>query len=323
MDEPSISIIICTWNRCQLLAETLKTLQSQRIPVACKIEVLIIDNNCTDQTAAIVKEFQKNWGLGDLRYFFEPKQGKQFALNHAIVNATGAILAFTDDDVILPNDWIKNILEIFSRQDVELAGGKTLLVWPHNKPPLWFRQSMLSVVAGVDHGDQRLCPPPPDYSPAGTNLVARSWVFQRIGLFSETHYRHEDYELGVRAVRHGIMVEYNPRLIVYARVPENILNKAYFRRWYFNLGITTATSMRDHSPSLFGVPRWIWRQLLVDVLAAGTYWLARSSDKEFEHELLSIKLLGYVSSTWCQKLWPARHPKWVRYWTQKLGAKFV
>lgn len=321
MTIPSISIIICTWNRCQLLAETLSTLRLQELPIPCEIEVIVVNNNSSDQTAAVVHDFATNWPLGTLHYLHESTQGKQFALNLAVRNALGEIFAFTDDDVILPKDWVANILNVFSDPQLELVGGKTLLLWPNGLEPAWFRANMLAVVAGVDIGDKKLCPPPPDYAPAGTNLIARRSLFTRVGLFSETHYRHMDYEFGIRAARNGAVIQYDPTLVVYTRVPKEILNKNYFRRWYFKLGIAAA-AVPTSTPVLLGVPRWIWRQLLEDILTIIFYTLRGRSDPIFDREVRAAQLLGQLSSVWHKKLWPSSHQRWIERWSQKCGVNF-
>ncbi len=322
MIEPFMSVIICTWNRCNLLAEMLETLRCQRLSEYCNIEVLVVDNNSSDQTAALVQKLQTTWTLGRLSYVFEGKQGKQFALNHAVMSAAGNILVFTDDDVILPEDWLENILKVFSNEQVELAGGRTLVLWPGGQRPQWFRPSMLSVVAGVDHGDQRLFPAPADFFPAGTNLIARRAIFNRIGLFSESCYRHEDYEFGIRALKKGVRIGYNPNLIVYTRAPSAILNKRYFRHWYFNLGVMAATLSKQNTPVLLGIPRWVWRQLIMQVTVASAYRIRGQPDEGFEHEVLAIKLLGYITATLCQKFRPANFQRLVENCSRRIGARF-
>lgn len=319
----SISVIICTWNRCKLLAETLKTLQCQKNLGLHEIETIIIDNNSSDQTASVVRDFIADWPLGKLYYLYESKQGKQFALNLGIKKSSGEVLAFTDDDVILPDDWILNILKIFGNSQVELVGGKTLLLWPDNLMPIWFKASMLAVVAGVDLGDKILFPPPFGYAPAGTNFIVRRSLFDRIGLFSETHYRHMDYEFGIRAANNKAVVKYDPTLVVFTQVLKGVLNKRYFRRWYFKLGIATVIEAQPLVPMFFGVPRWVWRQLIEDILAVLFYKIRyKANEKIFEREVHAIQLIGWIASIWHKKLWPSTHEKWVERWSQKRGVDF-
>lgn len=317
-----ISVIICTWNRAPVLDRTLETLRRQKWEGGARVEVLVVDNNSTDATFDVVRKRQDAWPLGELRYLREQRQGKQFALNFGVRSASGKILAFTDDDVLVPEDWIASILHVFSDQAVEMAGGRTLLLWPESGPPRWFRTTMSAVVAGVDLGVEPLQSVPEDYAPAGTNAIIRRSVFDRIGLYSEAHFRHMDYEFGQRALSSGVAVVYDPRLVVKTEVPLEIVNKRYFRRWYFKLGIAEAMQAQNSYPMLFGVPRWIWRQLLQDILTVGLGLICGQSDKVFEREVFIAKFFGYIASVWHKKLRPSMHQQWVERWSQKKGVNF-
>jgi glycosyltransferase involved in cell wall biosynthesis len=286
------------------------------------IEVLVIDNNSSDNTEKVVASFQPGWPLGELRYLHESKQGKQFALNHAIRNAKADILVFTDDDVVLSANWLQKIVEATSDTTIDLIGGKTLLIWPDGKPPPWFHPSMLAVVAGVDLGEKRLNSPPDDYAPAGTNMIVRRTLFDRVGYFSESHYRHMDYEFGIRAMHAGANVVYDPALVVYTHVPAGTLNKKYFLRWYFKLGIAEAMHSNDHSQRLFGLPRWIWRQLANDFLLVIWNFLRFRLNILFKYEVHVSQRIGYIVAIWHQRLWPNTHQQWVERWSQKHGVKF-
>jgi len=318
----SLSIIICTWNRSDSLDATLCSLETQKIPESCKIEILVVDNNSSDNTRDVIHTHQTKWSSGQLRYLREERQGKQFALNLAIQHAVGDILAFTDDDVFFGKDWIIGIVECFSNLQIDLVGGKTIPMWPTTGPPAWFQHSMLAVVAGSDCGDVPLKTLSPDYAPAGTNMIARSSLFKRIGYFSETHFRHMDYEFGTRAQRSGALIAYRPELVVYAPVDPAIINKRYFRRWYFKLGIASSMRSMDATPRLFGVPRWMLRTISGDALKSLWERLRFGGDYSFERETRLFNLLGYVCSAWYRRVCPSAHAHWMQQRSQKKGAIF-
>ena len=94
-----LSIVICTWNRAESLRVTLGSLNEQLPCDSHSIEVLVIDNNSSDHTKQVVDEALGTWRFGTLRYAFESRQGKQFALNHGINLCTYDVIAFTDDNV--------------------------------------------------------------------------------------------------------------------------------------------------------------------------------------------------------------------------------
>ena len=78
-----ITVILCTYNRCQSLPGALDSLAASRLPADIVWEVLVVDNNSSDQTQAIVQDFSRRYP-GRFRYIFEPNPGKSFALNTGI-----------------------------------------------------------------------------------------------------------------------------------------------------------------------------------------------------------------------------------------------
>ena len=88
-----ITVAICTWNRAELLRQTLEGIQSLRVPRGLDWELLIVNNNCTDHTDAIIKTF------GDrlpIRGLVEPEPGQSNARNAAARHATSDYIIWTD-----------------------------------------------------------------------------------------------------------------------------------------------------------------------------------------------------------------------------------
>jgi glycosyltransferase involved in cell wall biosynthesis len=312
-----VSVIICTWNRSALLAKTLSSLKEQvrHSPVA--VEVVVVDNNSTDQTRQLVHSLSMEWPAAALRYEFEPKQGKQFALNRGIRLASYSVLAFTDDDILFPHDWITQAHALLKDGSTDLVGGQTKPSWPGGVPPSWYSQEMQAIVGGVDLGSRRLEPAPVTYAPAGGNLVARRDLFDRIGLFSEAHFRHMDFEFGMRCQAKGVRIAYDPRLTVEAPVDPMILTKRYFRRWSFKAGIAQDV-VDDQSRSAWRrVPLWRYRQALGDALFLVFGGLTRPAAERFNHELRFWRNLGAIVSAWHCWIRPSGHDSWVARLSQK------
>ena len=103
-----ITVILCTYNRCQSLVRALDSLAASILSETIEWEVLVVDNNSSDQTKAIVEDFCRQYP-GRFRYLFEPQQGKSYALNAGIREARGDILAFVDDDVTVEPMWLQNL----------------------------------------------------------------------------------------------------------------------------------------------------------------------------------------------------------------------
>src|SRR5262245_39522139 len=120
-----ISAVITTYNRSEMLAEALNAVLNQETGGVC-YEVVVVDNNSTDNTRATVEAFIAK-GHSNLRYVFEPKQGIAHGRNAGVGAARGDIIAFTDDDVVVTGNWIATIKRAFDENpDVDFIGGKIL-----------------------------------------------------------------------------------------------------------------------------------------------------------------------------------------------------
>jgi len=86
MSKADVSLVICTYNRSQLLRHTLESITRLRPPMGAKWELLVVDNNSSDDTRPVAESFAERVPL---RYIFEPRQGKTRALTRALQEATG------------------------------------------------------------------------------------------------------------------------------------------------------------------------------------------------------------------------------------------
>ena len=93
-----VTVIIVTYNRCQSLAKTLESVALSSLPTSVEWEVLVVDNNSSDQTLQVAEDFRARYP-GRFRYLRQPNPGKSFGLNAGILASRGDILAFIDDDV--------------------------------------------------------------------------------------------------------------------------------------------------------------------------------------------------------------------------------
>jgi glycosyltransferase involved in cell wall biosynthesis len=108
-----VSVIVCTYNRCRSLARALESLSASVMPATAEWEVLVMDNNSNDGTREVAQRFCE-LNPSHFRYLFEPTQGKSHALNTAIRESSGEILAFTDDDVAVEPSWLQNLTSVSS-----------------------------------------------------------------------------------------------------------------------------------------------------------------------------------------------------------------
>jgi glycosyltransferase involved in cell wall biosynthesis len=129
-----ISVVICTYNRAESLRRTLSSVAKMEVPSDLSWEVIVVDNNSTDATRAVVEEFVKASSL-PVRYVFEPRQGLSHARNTGVATAKGEIIAFIDDDVFASTDWLGNIWQEFQSDDeLGVLGGRVELANPQDLP---------------------------------------------------------------------------------------------------------------------------------------------------------------------------------------------
>ena len=150
-----ITVILCTYNRCQSLAKALESVAASQLPDSIQWEVLVVDNNSKDQTKEVTEGFCRRYP-GRFRYLFERKQGKSNALNTGIREARGSILAFMDDDVIVAPTWLMNITEPLNSTEWGGTGGRICAQEIFSAPawlPLEGEFSMAGMLALFDLGD--------------------------------------------------------------------------------------------------------------------------------------------------------------------------
>jgi glucosyl-dolichyl phosphate glucuronosyltransferase len=129
-----ITVIMCTYNRCQCLTKALGSVAASTLPDSVKWEVVVVDNNSSDQTREVVEDFCRRYS-GRFRYVFEPQQGLCHARNAGIREAQGDILAFTDDDVTVEPTWLQNLTAGVNDGQWAGTGGRTLLAQSFSPPP--------------------------------------------------------------------------------------------------------------------------------------------------------------------------------------------
>ena len=293
-DHFDVSVIICTYNRCNILPKALRSVLSQNAR-GVSYEVLIVDNNSTDQTRQVCDSFLSNHA--NMRYIFEGKQGISHARNAGIANATASILAFTDDDVHASNDWVASIKKTFDGYpEVDCVGGKVLPEW-ESKPPAWLTREHWTPLALLDYGDR------PIYIDArnpiclvGANFAFRRRVFDHIGLFSPKLQRvedgigsMEDHELLLRLWRENRHTLYSPDLVVKADVQSERLSKQYHRKWHSGHGhfyaLLREEEFEQSVARLFDVPAHLYKQALSNAAAWAGHTLLNKRDKAFAREI--------------------------------------
>jgi glycosyltransferase involved in cell wall biosynthesis len=280
MASPAVSVVLSTFNRCDTLRLALDALLAQTGDVP--YEVIVVDNNSTDATRAVVEA--RIATQPNLRYLFEPQQGLPYARNAGLAAARAPIVAFTDDDVKVPAEWVSRIASAFdANPDVDMIGGRVVPIWPATMPS-WITRRQLGPFALGERGDLPFRVHAGNAAPClvGANFAFRREVFTRIGPFDPSYTKSQDREIQLRLWRAGGQGLYVPEIAIEVEVPLERVTKEYFRYWYTTYGRYHSrmrlldTLDRDGRlvppprRSVRGVPLFLYRELLDSV----TRWMA-------------------------------------------------
>ena len=131
----SIDLVICTYNNAALLERALAAIAKQQVSPQVNWKVVVVDNNCTDETVIVIEKYIKFGKIPDLRIVSEPKQGLTYARLCGVQNTTGDWIAYVDDDCLLQEDWVEQAAQFaLAHPDCGGFGGKVILDW-ETPPP--------------------------------------------------------------------------------------------------------------------------------------------------------------------------------------------
>ncbi|MCW5773405.1 MAG: glycosyltransferase [Rhodospirillaceae bacterium] len=150
--DPKLSVLLCTYERHDLLDQCLMSLFDQTAPEH-SYEIVVVDNSA-DQAAA-ARNAQRFAGTR-VRYLLEPIVGLSNARNVAIRAARAPLVAFIDDDAVATRNWIDALIETFdSFPNASAVGGRLLPFWAYERPA-WMHDGLLGFLSRVDwHGTTR------------------------------------------------------------------------------------------------------------------------------------------------------------------------
>lgn len=240
-NEVRISVIICTYNRSALLEGSIRSIIGQDFP-SNEYEIVVVDNNSTDGTRAVVEGFASSSSV-KIKYVFEGRQGLSNARNTGVRNASGEVIIFTDDDVEADGNWLKEYSTAFKDPEVYSAGGPLKPVWP-GKRPEWLTDEFLGFLAVSEFAEARRNGnefKDGNDNPWGANMAFRKSVFEEFGGFPEDLGRkgrlllsNEEILLCRRIREKGRRIVFVPGAVVHHKISSARLSKRWFcHRFYW------------------------------------------------------------------------------------------
>ena len=237
-----ITLIICTYNREKYIGPLLDSIAKNDYPTM-DYEIVLVDNNCTDNTRKVCEQFIAEHPEIAFRYVVEPEQGLSAARNKGIKEAKGDIIIYVDDDALVDKDYIRIYAEHFVSHPKTMAAGGPIEPLYETEEPHWmspYTKALLT--AWLNYGNQVREYPNGRY-PGGGNAAYRKVVFDQVGLFNTELGRKgsallasEEKDIFDKMHALGMQVLYLPTPILHHIIPQAKLEEDYFNRLTLQIG---------------------------------------------------------------------------------------
>jgi glycosyltransferase involved in cell wall biosynthesis len=235
---PHLSLLICTYNRADLLPHCLLALAGQQAP-GISWELIVVDNNSTDNTATVIDAFLRDHPEIDGRRIHEARQGLSHARNRAAAEARADWVLYLDDDARAAANLLHRAAWLIRHSPYPIVGG-VFYPWYHYGRPHWYRDDYASNALPQY---STLSVPPANYVATGGIMLWQRELLQQLGGFDprvgmvgrKLAFGEETY-LQARARERGIAVAYDPELVIYHVVMPQKLRVDYFFRAHWAAG---------------------------------------------------------------------------------------
>ena len=257
----TVSAIIPTWNRADLLKSILTNLRAQTRPPE---QIVIVDNGSTDSTQLVARE------SGADVIVFPENRGFAVAVNEGIRRSTGEWVLIVNNDVLLEPEWLERIVIAAEHENASFAVGKLLRPNSNEIDGSWDLVSRAAYAWRCGYGKRdgqiwsrrRTI----SFAPMTAALFHRS-VFERIGLL-ETRFEsyYEDVDFGVRCALAGIRGVYEPAAVA-LHMSKTTLGKASARVYFLTARNQVLLLAKHYSAATLW--RFAWPIFVGQILALG------------------------------------------------------
>ncbi len=237
-----LSIIICSYNRASYIEAAFDSLYNQSSGLE-SFETIIVDNNSTDNTSDVFKNWRASHTNGSFTYLTETKQGASFARNTGAAQAKGQWLCFMDDDAIANKDYVENIIKhIETKPDAIGFGGRIIPKYIPSEPK-WMSYYVSSLVGNFDYAPTACAFENGKY-PIESNMIVKKAVYDSIGGFNTNlpgvvgtiRIGGEGKELFYKILTLGHTIYYDPSICVQHVVEVKKLTPEYMYRVASGIG---------------------------------------------------------------------------------------
>lgn len=239
-----LSIIICTYNRDKFIYQSLSCLAKNDFP-STDYEIVLINNNSTDNTEEECERFKKDFPQINFRYFIETQQGLSFARNRGIKESNGNFLVFLDDDAFVSETYLNNLQHhLLEKIDLKAFGGKITPIFESGKVPKWYSYWTMPIVSALDKGKKIKIFKGKSY-PIGANMGFYKSCVEKVGDFNVELGRKkknlaggEEKDIFNRFKENGLTIYYLPNIEVQHVIPESRTTYDYIRKLGVGVGVS-------------------------------------------------------------------------------------
>ncbi len=234
-----VSIIIPTYNRCQLIGATIESCFRQSYPKD-SYEIIIADNNSSDSTASVIEELKSKSPV-PLRYILEPKQGAHHARNTAAKESRGELLYFTDDDMIADEKILENMTKVFDLDfNIAVVGGRVLPKWEFD-PPEWLLKFFNDGTLSLIDRPEKLIIADYDFGIFSCHQMIRKEILFECGGFNpditkEKLIGNGETGLNIKILNAGYSFGYTSEAVSYHSIPRSRMTQRYINSRFGNQG---------------------------------------------------------------------------------------
>lgn len=266
-----LTVIICTYNRAKYIGPLLESLAANTLPKS-EYEILLVDNNCKDNTREICEQFAAAHPDLMFRYVVETEQGLSAAKNCGIREAHGDLIVYVDDDALVDSNYLSDYVDYMAAHPEVMALGGPIEPLYETAEPEWmspYTKALLT--AWMNYGDKPREYPKGRY-PGGGNAAYRKVVFDKVGLFNTELGRKgnlllasEEKDIFDKMHSLGMKVIYIPGPVLHHCIPQAKLEEDYFNRLTLQIG----KSERSRTQAI-GMGKYINRLLSEAIKWGGT-----------------------------------------------------
>ena len=238
----TLSIIICSYNRASYISDALTSLYGQSSGLD-DFEVIIVDNNSTDNTKEVYAQWRHTNTNGQFTFISEMQQGASFARNTGAAIAKGEWVCFMDDDAVATTDYVKNIIKHIQDQPFIVGFGGRIIPKYIPGEPKWMSYYVSSLVGNFDYAPTACAFENGKY-PLESNMIVKKSVYDQIGGFNVNlpgvvgtlRIGGEGKELFYKIIALGHTIYYDPSICVHHVVEVKKLTSEYMYRVASGIG---------------------------------------------------------------------------------------